>query len=90
VTVSVPVNLPTPLTDYTAGVRDVRAAGSSLDGLLIDLDRQYPGIRFRMIDEQRRGRPHIKFFLNGQLCRDLDANIREGDRLMVVAALSGG
>ncbi|MBL8518355.1 MAG: MoaD/ThiS family protein [Betaproteobacteria bacterium] len=85
-----PVNLPTPLTLYTDGQRDVSATGTSLDALLTDLDRQFPGMRFRMIDEQGRGRAHMKFFINGQLHRDLDANIREGDRLMIVAAISGG
>ncbi|MDX2219967.1 MAG: MoaD/ThiS family protein [Burkholderiales bacterium] len=86
----VAVNLPTPLTIYTDGRRDVTASGSTLDELLHDLDHQFPGMRFRMIDELGRGRAHMKFFLNGAQQRDLAANIREGDRLMIVAAISGG
>lgn len=87
---SVPVNLPTPLTIYTEGCRDVKAAGRTLDELLHDLDRQFPGMRFRMIDELGRSRAHMKFFINGVQQRDLAANIRAGDRLMIVAAISGG
>lgn len=86
----VPVNLPTPLTIYTNGHRDVTASGRTLDEVLHDLDRQFPGMRFRMIDELGRGRAHMKFFINGVQARDLAANIHEGDRLMIVAAISGG
>ena len=84
------VNLPTPLIDYTGGHRDVVAEGSTLGAVLEDLDRRYPGIRFRMIDEQGRGRAHMKFFVNGELERTLDRPLQPQDELMVVAALSGG
>jgi sulfur-carrier protein len=94
VTFAVPINLPTPLTIYTDGRRDVAAtvadADASIDGLLGDLDRQFPGIRFRMIDELGRTRAHIKFFVNRELRRDRSANIRKGDQVMIVAAISGG
>lgn len=87
---SVQVNLPTPLTMYTDGRRDITASGYSLNDLLHDLDRQYPGMRFRMIDELGRGRAHMKFFINGVQHRDLDVLLHDGDRLMIVAAISGG
>ena len=63
------VKLPTPLVEYTGGVRDVEALGSTLNELLMNLDRRYPGIRFRMIDEQDRIRAHIKLFVNAELER---------------------
>ena len=84
------VNLPTPLVDYTNGQRDVSAAGNTLDELLHDLDRQYPGIRFRMIDEQGNVRAHIKLFVDRELQRDLDFLLTERSEVMIVAALSGG
>ena len=84
------VTLPTPLVDYTGGRRDVDAAGATLDGALRDLDRQFPGIRFRMIDEQGNVRPHIKLFVNRVLQRDIAAPLAPSDELLVVAALSGG
>jgi sulfur-carrier protein len=86
----VKVNLPTPLVEYTGGIRDVVAAGDSLDALLHDLDRRYPGIRFRMIDEQGQVRAHIKLFVNAELQRSLAAPLRADDNIMIVAALSGG
>jgi molybdopterin converting factor small subunit len=84
------VNLPTPLVDYTGGRRDVVAGGATLDELLRDLDRQYPGIRFRMIDEQGRVRPHIKLFVDRELQRDLSVALSAESDVMIVAALSGG
>ena len=84
------VNLPTPLIEYTGGARDVTGEGGTLDALLRDLDRQYPGLRFRMIDEQDQVRAHIKLFVNGELERSLAAPLNEGDVILIVAALSGG
>lgn len=84
------VTLPTPLVDYTGGSREVNASGNTLADLLRDLDRQYPGIRFRMIDEQGRIRAHIKLFVNAELERSLESRLIEQDRVIIVAALSGG
>ena len=82
--------LPTPLAEYTAHRREVEATGATLTELLADLDRRYPGIRFRIIDEQDAIRPHIKIFVNRALARSLDRPVAEGDEVRVVAALSGG
>ena len=84
------VVIPTPLIDYTDGARELVAHGASLDAVLRDLDRQYPGIRFRMIDEQGGVRPHIKLFVDRELERDLSVSVVNAHELLVVAALSGG
>ncbi len=84
------VILPSPLAEYTAGRREVEAAGSTVAELLADLDRHFPGIRFRLIDEQDAVRPHIKIFVNRDLERSLAAPLVPGDEVLVVAALSGG
>ena len=84
------VLLPTPLADYTAHRREVAGEGATLDELLRDLDRRYPGIRFRIIDEQDAVRPHIKIFVNREQARDLGRPLGPRDEVLVVAALSGG
>jgi molybdopterin synthase sulfur carrier subunit len=86
----VKVVLPTPLAEYTAGRREVEADGGTLAQLLADLDRQFPGLRFRVIDEQDAIRPHIKVFVNREMARTLGARLAPGDEILVVAALSGG
>jgi sulfur-carrier protein len=58
--------------------------------VLAELDRRYPGLRFRMIDEQDKMRPHIRFFVNGEQVVDMTRPLRPGDALYIVQALSGG
>lgn len=84
------VLLPSPLGAYTAGKREVEADGATLAELLADLDRRYPGIRFRVVDEQDAIRPHIKFYVNRQPAASIRAALSPGDEVLVVAALSGG
>jgi molybdopterin converting factor small subunit len=83
------VLIPSPLRSYT-GRSWVEADGSTLGALLLDLDRRYPGIRFRMIDEQDRMRRHVRFFVNGEATFDLALPIRPADEVCIVQALSGG
>ena len=84
------VVLPTPLAEYTAHRREVQADGATLAELFADLDRLYPGIRFRMIDEQDAVRPHIRVFVNRELEPSLGRALAPTDEVLVVAALSGG
>lgn len=83
------VLMPSALYSYTQRA-EVEANGATLAALLSDLDRQYPGIRFRMIDEQERMRPHIRFFVNDEQIRDLLQPLKPADELIIVQALSGG
>lgn len=83
------VLIPTPLLSYTK-VREVEASGASLTELLADLDRQYPGLRFRVIDEQDMMRPHMRFFVNGEQVFNIKRSLRPTDSVILVQALSGG
>jgi molybdopterin synthase sulfur carrier subunit len=83
------VTIPGPLRSYTKR-RVVEASGATLAALLADLDRQYPGLRFRMVDEQDRLRPHVRCFVNGAQVVDMRGALRPGDALQIVQALSGG
>ena len=82
--------LPTPLAEYTRQRREVEADGASVAELLADLDRRYPGLRFRVVDEQDAIRPHIKIFVNRVQARSLATPLGPCDEVLMVAALSGG
>jgi sulfur-carrier protein len=84
------VLIPTPLRSYTGGRAEVEASGATLGELLEQLNRSFPGIRFRMIDEQDRIRPHIRVFVNRELVRDLHTALRAADEVQILQALSGG
>jgi sulfur-carrier protein len=83
------VLIPTPLQSYTGGAR-VEAQGATLAELLADLERCYPGIRFRMVDEQGRIRRHMRVFVGGEQVFDLASPLGAGDEVVIVQALSGG
>jgi len=83
------VLIPSPLYSYT-GEKDVHASGATLAELLLDLDRQFPGLRFRIVDEQDRLRPHMRFFINGEQVFELSAPLQATDSVQIVQALSGG
>ena len=83
------VFIPSPLLSYT-GRRQVEAAGATLGDVLFDLERQYTGIRFRMINEQDQIRPHMRIFVNGTQIRDLGRSLLAEDNVHIVQALSGG
>lgn len=84
------VIVPSQLYDYTSGRREVSAEGSTLADVLADLDRQFPGFRFRVIDEQDRVRRHIILFVGEARREDLTSPIPPGLDLQIVGALSGG
>ncbi|MHB8624006.1 MAG: MoaD/ThiS family protein [Sulfuricaulis sp.] len=83
------VLIPTPLLSYTKK-REVEATGATLIELLADLDRQYPGVRFRVIDEQHMMRPHMRFFVNNEQVFAITHSLRPTDSVILVQALSGG
>ena len=70
------VLIPGPLLSYTRQ-REVEAD-------------QYPGLRFRVIDEQDRMRAHMRFFVNGEQVFDMSRPLRPNDSVQIVQALSGG
>ena len=84
------VIVPTQLRSYTDGRSEVSAEGATLDGVLRDLDRQFPGFRFRVIDEQDRVRRHVIIFVGGERQDDITTTIPASAEVQIVGALSGG
>ena len=83
------VLIPGALRSYTEK-SEVEASGATLGDVLAELDRQYTGIRFRMIDEQDRIRRHIRIFVNGGQVHELSQPLNARDEVVIVQALSGG
>lgn len=84
------VRVPSPLRSYTAGAAQVNVAGDSIAAILDSLERAHPGMRFRMIDEQDRIRPHIRIFVNQREVTTLDQALARDDVVHLICALSGG
>ncbi|MFZ0889843.1 MAG: MoaD/ThiS family protein [Candidatus Binataceae bacterium] len=84
------VRIPSPLHSYTGGRSQVQLDADSIAMLSERLDALFPGIRFRIIDERDRIRPHIQFFVNGEMVRDLAHPLAPADQVHIICALSGG
>ena len=88
------VAIPTQLRSYTGGAARVTVAVAAdpprLADIFAGLEAAYPGIRFRMMDEAGRVRPHVQVFVAAKVQRDPAAILNPGDDIMIVGALSGG
>jgi len=84
------VIVPTQLRGYTAGRAEVATDGATLGDVLADLDRQFPGLRFRVLDEHDRVRRHIILFVGMERQEDLGTAIPDGVDVHIIGALSGG
>ena len=84
------VRIPTPLRSYTGGEKVVEADGATVADLLADLDRRFPGLRFRVVDEQGRLRQHMNVFVGQESVRDLATAVDGHEEVTLMQALSGG
>ncbi|OGQ82799.1 MAG: molybdopterin synthase sulfur carrier subunit [Deltaproteobacteria bacterium RIFCSPLOWO2_12_FULL_60_19] len=84
------VHIPTPLRSYTRKESVIEAGGGTVGEMLAEIERRYPGFRFRIIDEQDAIREHIKIFINGKPVNSLSAPLQAGDTIHIMCALSGG
>jgi sulfur-carrier protein len=84
------VSVPSQLTAYTAGATRVEAAGATVGQVLDDLDRRFPGLKFRVIDEQDRIRRHMRIFVGQDEAKTTTVTLCEGSELLIFGALSGG
>jgi molybdopterin converting factor small subunit len=84
------VRLAALLHSYTSGRDVVESAGATVGEVMDDLDRQFPGIAFRVIDEQGRVRRHVNVFVGEDRARDRASPVPPGAEVFIVGSLSGG
>lgn len=90
---AVRVRVPTPLRKFTAGAGEINAAGVSLKDVIEDLERNHPGLRERLLDENGQIRRFVNIYLNGDDVRFLDqlnSTVKDGDDISIVPAIAGG
>jgi len=90
---SVRVRIPTPLRRFTGGSEEVGTAGNTVNAVIADLERQFPGIKDRLCDEEGRVRRFVNIYVNGDDIRFLDnleTPVKENDELSIVPAIAGG
>ena len=90
---TVTVRVPTPLQRVAGGAKNVKAAGQSVSAVIEDLERQFPGFKGRLCEDDGSLRRFINIYVNGEDIRysqGVDTNIKDGDELSIIPAVSGG
>ena len=89
---AIEVRIPTILRTYTDGAKAVEASGDSLSALIDDLEARHPGIKGRLIEEGDLRR-FVNVYVNDEDVRfigGLDAELADGDHVVVLPAVAGG
>ena len=90
---SVLVRIPTPLRSLTKGQAEVQAAADSVGSLIEDLEKQYPGLKERLVDDGGQVRRFINFYVNEEDIRFLQnqqTSLKDGDEISIIPAIAGG
>ena len=89
---AIEVRIPTILRTYTSGAKSVEGSGGTLDELISDLNKQYDGLRERLVDDGGLRR-FVNVYLNDEDVRflgGLAAEVHDGDTVTVLPAVAGG
>lgn len=88
------VSLSGQLRDLTNGAREVTLDSSDdVSQMVAELDRAFPGIGRKIVDDQGRIRPYVNVFVNSENSRDLDrerTKLKDGDTVHVLPSVAGG
>ncbi len=69
--------------------REIAMPARSVADVIAELDRRWPGMRDRLCDTTPRVRRHINIFVDGERAT-LDTPLRDGVKVYVLTAISGG
>ena len=87
------VRIPTPLRAVTKGAAEVPVTADTVEGLIADLERQFPGVRDRLMEEGGEIRRFINIYVNQEDIRFLQGAktaLKPGDEVSIVPAIAGG
>lgn len=87
------VRIPTPLRKLTDGKEEVSASGANIGDVITDLEKQFPGIKERICDDQGKVRRFVNIFANDEDIRflqHLETAVKDADEISIVPAIAGG
>ncbi len=90
---AITVRIPTPLRKLTQEQETVEAEGDTIQGLLDNLDRNYPGLKDRLCDEQGELRRFVNIYLNDEdirFAQGRETAVKDGDEISIIPAIAGG
>ena len=90
---AVKVRIPTPLRKLTNGSDEVTASGANVAEIIEDLERNYPGLKERICEDNGKLRRFVNIYLNDEDIRfknNLETELKENDELSIIPAIAGG
>ena len=90
---SASVKIPTPLRKVTNGEANVSAEGGNVREMIEDLERQFPGMRERLCDDDGSLRRFVNVFVGDEDIRFMDGletALEDGVQVSIVPAVAGG
>jgi molybdopterin synthase sulfur carrier subunit len=89
----VKVRIPAPLQKITQNKQEVSAQAANIRELILDLEKQFPGIKERLLDESGKIRRFINFYVNDEDIRFLKQDetlLSDGNEVSIIPAIAGG
>lgn len=87
------VRIPTPLRKVSNGADRAEVDGTSVEQIISALEKRYPGMRDRLLDEAGDIRHFVNIYVNGEDVRFLQGRgtaVKSGDEVSIVPAVAGG
>ncbi len=89
---AIKVQIPTPMRDQSDGKAEVEVNGETVQAVLDDLVRQYPGLGSKLFDNGKI-RPFVNVFIDEEDIRYLDemeTKVADGATVALIPAVAGG
>lgn len=86
------INIPTPMRQHTENQAAVEASGGTVQELLDNLGKKFPGVAGRLF-ENGQVRRFVNVYLNDEDIRylnNLDTAVKDGDEVSIIPAVAGG
>ena len=87
------IRIPTTLRSFTRNQQEVATTGATVGEVLRELEKRFPGIGPRLLDDKGAVRRYVNVFLNDEDIRflqELDTPVKDSDRLTLIPAMAGG
>ena len=90
---AIKVRIPSPLQKLTQDKSEVLVSATTIGGCIQALEKDYPGIKARICDEQGNLLRFVNVFLNEEDIRFLakeKTSLKDGDEVSILPAIAGG
>jgi len=87
------VRIPTPLRKLTGEQEVVTVEGATIADIFTNLDKTFPGLGERILDEEGNVRRFVNIFVNDEDIRFLQEKatpVKDTDEISIVPAIAGG